>query len=261
MLLPRVIPCLLLKDAGLVKTVRFRRASYVGDPLNTIKILNDKEVDELVLLDITATPERRGPNLEFLREAVSEAFVPLAYGGGVTTLQQMHDLYKLGVEKVVLNTAAHERPDLVREAAAAFGSQSVVVGIDVRRGIFGGQRVFTHGGRTRVDGDPVAAARRAEDLGAGELLLTAIHRDGTWKGYDLDLIRTVASAVQVPVVACGGAATLSDFRGAVRDAGASAVAAGSMFVYQRRHRAVLVSFPTRAELIATFAPHAEEVRR
>ncbi len=250
MLTTRVMPCLLLRNRGLVKTIKFDKPSYVGDPTNTVKIFNDLEVDELILLDITATAERKRPQLELLHEIATECFMPFTYGGGVTSLDDMAALYALGAEKVALNTAAHERPSLIEQAAARFGSQAVVVSIDVRKKrLFGGYTVHTRGGRHDTKLEPVAYARRVEALGAGELLLTSIDRDGTMEGYDLDLITEVSRAVRIPVIACGGAGSVADFRKA-KDAGASAVAAGSLVVYQGRHRAVLVNFPKKQALRA-----------
>jgi cyclase len=246
--LPRVIPVLLLHEGGLVKTTRFGRPVYLGDPINIIKIFNDKAVDELVLLDIDATPAGRRPNTRFLAEVVEEAFVPLGYGGGVRTLEEMRDLFRLGIEKVIVNTAVHLTPELVRQAADQFGSQSVVVSMDVKRSWIGGARVVSHGGRRRTGYDPARFAAMAQELGAGELMVTSIDKDGSMSGYDLSLIKTVTSAVDIPVVACGGAARLEDFRLATEVGGASAVAAGSMFVFQGPHRAVLISFPDRREL-------------
>lgn len=250
-LLPRVIPTLLLRDRGLVKTVRFRNPTYVGDPFNTIKIFNDKEVDELVLLDVAATAQRRGPDIEFLAEACSEAFVPAGYGGGITTVEQMRELFTLGVEKVIVNSAAHNDPGLIRQAADQFGSQSVVVSVDVKKRLWGGYRVFRANGTRDTRRDPISYAVQMQEHGAGELLLTAIDRDGTFKGYDLDLVRSVSSAVDIPVVACGGASSVADL-GRVVAAGASAAAAGSFFVFQQPHRAVLISFPSRRDLLEAF---------
>jgi imidazole glycerol-phosphate synthase subunit HisF len=251
MLFPRVIPALLLRERGLVKTVRFRKPVYVGDPLNTIKIFNDKEVDELVLLDIAATTQGRGPDIPFLAEACSEAFVPVAYGGGITTVEQMHALFTLGVEKVVVNSAAHDDPLLIRRAADRFGSQSVVASLDVKAHLLRGYRVHRANGTWDTGIDPIRYAQHMQKQGAGELLLTAIDRDGTFKGYDLDLIRAVSGSVDIPVVAFGGAASVADLGRAFR-AGASAVAAGSLFVFQPPHRAVLISFPSRKDLAAQF---------
>jgi imidazole glycerol-phosphate synthase subunit HisF len=244
----RVIPCLLLHGAGLVKTVGFRNPTYVGDPINAIKIFNDKEVDELVLLDIDASRERRGPRFDVIRDIASECFMPLGYGGGVRTVEEMRRVLATGVEKVIVNTAAAEDPSLVEAAAREFGSQSVVVSLDARRKLVGGYEVRTVGGTRGTGLHPVEAARRMEASGAGEILLTSVDRDGTQKGYDLALTRMVADAVSVPVVACGGAGSVADMAAAVREGHASAVAAGSMFVFHGRHRAVLISYLSPAEL-------------
>lgn len=254
MLTTRVMPCLLLRNRGLVKTIKFDKPSYVGDPINTVKIFNDLEVDELILLDITATVERKRPQLELLHEIATECFMPFTYGGGVTSLDDMAALYALGAEKVALNTAAVEQPRLVEQAAARFGSQAVVGAIDVGRprgflGRRGEPSVFIRGGKVDAKRAPVEHARALERLGCGELLLTSIDRDGTMEGYDLDLVREVSRAVRIPVIACGGAGAVTDFRKA-KDAGASAVAAGSLVVYQGRHRAVLVNFPKKQALRA-----------
>jgi cyclase len=251
-MLPRVIPFLLLKGRGLVKTVRFKAPTYIGDPRNAVRIFNEKEVDELALLDIAATPEGRGPQFDLVREIVSEAFMPVAYGGGIRSVEDVQALFSLGVEKVVVATAAVEDPDFVARAASAFGSQSIVVCLDVKQTISGGFEVFTHGGRRATRQDPVALARRMEELGAGELVVNAIDRDGTLMGYDLELIHEVASAVRVPVIACGGAGKLEDFQLAVREGGASAVAAGSLFVFHGKHRAVLINYPAYNVLSALF---------
>jgi cyclase len=244
----RVIPCLLLRNAGLVKTVRFRNPRYLGDPINIIKIFNAKEIHELFVLDITATVDRRPPGLDFLADLATECFMPLAYGGGLRDLETVRTILGLGVEKVVINTHAVERPAFVAEAAALAGSSSVVVSIDVKRSLLGRYEVMTRSGRESTGLDPVAHAKHMEELGAGEILLTSIDRDGTMKGYDVELISLVARAVSIPVVACGGAGSVADFGAAVRQGGASAVAAGSLFVFQGRHRAVLITYPTRRAL-------------
>lgn len=251
MLRTRVIPCLLLRSGGLVKTVRFANAKYVGDPINAVRIFNDKEVDELVFLDIGATLSGRGPNFDLLAGIASEAFMPFGYGGGITTADQVKRLFALGVEKVVINTAASTTPALVAEAASLAGTSSVVASIDVRRGVLGTYSVYVRSGQQDLKQDPVTYAREMERLGAGEILLTAIDRDGTQAGYDLDVIRRVTAAVSIPVVAAGGAGRLRHFREAV-DAGASAVAAGSLFVFHGKHRAVLITYPAYPELEALF---------
>lgn len=253
MIQTRVIPCLLLKGSGLVKTVRFKDPRYLGDPINIVRLFNDKEVDELVILDITATPEGRGPRMDLLATLTTECFMPLCYGGGVRTLDDMHALFSLGVEKVSLNTRALEDPALVTAAAERFGSQSVIVSMDVKRGLFGGQKVVVRAGKQKTGRDPVEYAVEMERRGAGELLLNSVDRDGTMEGYDLELIRRVTAAVSVPVVACGGAGSVADLGRAVNEGGASAAAAGSLFVYQGPHRAVLVNYPEPRALQALFA--------
>lgn len=248
MLKTRVIPCLLLKGRGLVKTVRFRNPTYVGDPVNAIKIFNDKEVDELIILDIAASREKRGPFLDLIRELASECFMPLGYGGGITNLDQIRQLLSLGVEKVILNTTAIHYPALIESAAKEVGSQSVVVSIDVKRKLLGRYEVYGAGG-TKAEGiDPVTFAKRMEDAGAGEIFINSIDRDGTGEGFDIDLLRGVCDAVSVPVIACGGAGAVEHFREAVVEGHASAVAAGSMFVFHGKHRAVLITYPSPREL-------------
>jgi cyclase len=255
MLRARVIPCLLLKGSGLVKTVRFADPKYVGDPINAVKLFNDLEVDELVILDIMATREGREPAYERIAEIASEAFMPIAYGGGVHTAAQAERLFKQGVEKIVITTAAAERPALLGEIAGAFGSQSVVAGIDVKRNWMGRARAFVASGTRDTGFDPVALAVRAVEHGAGEILLNAIDRDGAMKGYDLSLVSEIAKAVGVPVVACGGAGSLAD-AGSVIAAGASGAAAGSLFVFKGPHRAVLINYPTQAELAVVLSTDA-----
>lgn len=250
MLKTRVIPCLLLRGAGLVKTTEFRNPKYVGDPINAIKIFNDKEVDELVLLDITASRTGKGPSFEVVQNIASECFMPVAYGGGITSVEQIRRILGTGVEKVVLNTAALKDPNLVRDAAREFGSQAVVVSIDVKRKLFGRYEVYVEGGTRATGREPVSYAREMEDIGAGEILLNAIDRDGTMKGYDIDLVSKVTSALGIPVIASGGAGSISDFAAASKRGGAAAVAAGAMFVFHGRHRAVLITYPSQAELSA-----------
>ena len=253
MLQPRVIPCLLLKGRGLVKTCRFRDPKYVGDPINAVRIFNDKMVDELAFLDITATPEGRGPSFEVISDVASECFMPLLYGGGIRSLDDAERMFNAGVEKIAVNSHAGERPRFIRELASQFGSQSIVVSIDVKRSPFGKHKVHTFCGRTNTKHDPVDYARRMEDMGAGELLITSIDRDGTQQGYDLPLITKVAASVSIPLIACGGAGSIDDFRRALHETGASAVAAGSVFVFHGKHRAVLISYPKRDELNDCFA--------
>jgi cyclase len=241
-----------LKGDGLVKTVRFGEPKYLGDPINAVKLFNDLAADELLFLDITAARERREPDYARLEDIVSEAFMPIGYGGGVSSVAQARRLFHLGVEKVAVTTAAWERPELVSELAAEFGSQSVVVGIDVTRDWLNRRRLATHGGSTRHDADLAAYARAMEARGAGELLLQSIDRDGTMTGFDLKLIRDISREVGIPVIASGGAGSLADLGAAVA-AGASAAAAGSLFVFTGPHRAVLINYPTAPQLREVFA--------
>jgi cyclase len=250
---PRIIPCLLLRDGGLVKTTRFRDPVYLGDPINIVRIFNDKEADEVVLLDITASRERRAPDVPFVERVAAECFMPLCYGGGVRTLEQIRELFTAGVEKVALNAAAADDPAFLRAAADRFGSQSIVVSIDVRRSLLGRQRVWVPATGPALPVEPPAYAAAAQAAGAGEILLQSVDRDGTMSGYDLELVRRVTSAVDIPVIACGGAGRVADLVAVVRDGGAAAAAAGSMFVFQGRHRAVLITTPSDDELRRAFA--------
>jgi cyclase len=249
----RVIPLLLLKGARLVKTVKFANPKYVGDPRNAVKIFNDKEVDELALLDITATQERRSPDFELIQEIVSEAFMPVAYGGGIRSVDDARTVIALGVEKVIVNTAAVEKPGVISQLANRLGSQSVVVSIDARRGTRGRYEVVTRSASNRTNLNPVQFAAQATKSGAGELLLQSVDQDGTMAGYDLDLIRAVTSVVGVPVIAAGGAGSLEDLEAAVRIGGASAAAAGSLFVFRGRHRSVMISYPDSNRLEELFS--------
>ncbi|MFO1300096.1 MAG: AglZ/HisF2 family acetamidino modification protein [Burkholderiaceae bacterium] len=243
----RVIPCLLVRGNGLVKTRRFKDAVYVGDPVNAIRIFSEKEVDEIAVLDIDASREGREPNYELISEMAGEAFMPMAYGGGVRTLDQVRRLIRSGVEKVVVNTAATESTDLLTEAAAVFGSQAVVGAVDVKRTFLGGYKVVARSATVDVKESLEDHVRRLADAGAGEILLTSVDRDGMMNGYDLDLVKRVAQCVSVPLVACGGAGTIEHLSQAIRE-GASAVCAGSMFVFHGKHRAVLINYPKEALL-------------
>jgi cyclase len=243
----RVIPTLLLQDRRLVKTTGFKNPSYVGDPINAVKIFNEKEVDEICILDIGATRKGAMPDLTYIQDLTSECFMPLSYGGAITKPEQANTLFKAGVEKVVLGTAAAETPDLVTSIAEMAGIQSVVVSVDVRKNWIGKKHVYITNGTGKVSGDVVAFAKQMESAGAGEILLQCIDREGTLTGYDLDLIHAVSNAVSVPVIASGGAASPDDFLAAVK-AGASAVAAGAMFVYKGPNRAVLINYPDQATL-------------
>lgn len=243
MLRTRIIPCLLLKGGGFVKTVKFKNPVYLGDPVNIVKIFNDKEVDELAILDITASMDKRAPAFDLLADIAGECFMPLSYGGGLRRIEDLLALSKAGYEKLVINTQAVENPGFVRKAADQLGSQSVVVSLDVKKSLFGKYEVLIMGGRRNTKKDPVALAAEMSRQGAGEILLNSIDRDGTQKGYDLELIKRVSSEVDIPVIACGGAGSVEDMARAANQGGASGVAVGSFFVFYGRHRAVLINVP------------------
>lgn len=252
MLPVRVIPMLLLKGRGLVKTVKFKDPTYVGDPLNTVRLFNDKEVDELICVDITASRLDAGPNFDMLADIASECFMPFAFGGGISSLEHARRILGTGAEKVVLNSHAIANPELVEQIAGVFGSQAVIGAIDARKTLLGGYEVTTHGGTRKVKRAPEEVARELEQRGAGEILINSVDRDGTRTGYDLGLVRRVSAAVSVPVIACGGADSLEDFRTVVKDGRADAVAAGSFFVFRGKHRAVLITYPAQDELAKLF---------
>ena len=249
MLSHRVIPCLLYSPArgGLVKTEKFAKPKYVGDPINAVKIFNAKEVDELMLLDIDATKDRRGPDFTLIEEVAGECFMPLSYGGGIRTAEDARTLFKLGVEKVCLQSAVLHDPGIVRDIAERAGQQAVMVSIDVKRNWLGKAQPFSSAGLKSPHGSWQAALRAAIDAGAGEILLNAVDRDGTLSGMDIELIREASAIADVPLIAVGGVSSLTDIRAAT-DAGASAVAAGAYFVFQGPHRAVLITYPRYEEL-------------
>jgi len=240
-LAPRVIPTLLLKDSGLVKGIRFKNHKYVGDAMNAVRIFNDKGADEIFLLDITASSRGTTLDEEFVQRVADECYMPFGVGGGISTVEQIGRLVRSGAEKVSLNTAALRRPQFIREAASTFGSQCVVVSIDVGHDWLRRPRVFGACGQNKTSLDPVDWAKQVEELGAGEILLTSIAREGTGAGYDLELVRSVAEAVSIPVIASGGAGSAAHIPEAVAE-GASAAAAGSMFVFRGPHRAVLIQY-------------------
>ncbi len=249
---PRIIPCLLLDGEALVKTTGFADPVYVGDPVNVLSIFNSFEVDEIVLLDIGAARRRTPAPDALLAHLAEECFIPLAYGGGLTTVEQMGRVLQIGFEKVVLNTVLRDAPTVVEEAVGRFGSQAVVASIDVR-GSGDDAAVFVQGASQSVGEDPVAWARRAEALGVGEVLLTSVDREGTMGGFDLDLVARVTAAVSVPVIAHGGAGKRAQLALPLHEAGASAVAAGSLFVFQGSQRGVLINYPTRPQIVRLIA--------
>jgi len=251
MLRTRIIPILLMRNKGLVKTVKFGEGKYIGDPINAVKIFNDKEVDEIVIMDIDASKENRKPNFNTIKELASECFMPLAYGGGISDLEDVKKLFALGVEKVVINSAALHSLSLITEAAQIFGDQSIILCVDVSKNIWGKYQLHSHKGVSNLPADIVAYVQQAEKAGVGEVILQSVERDGTMSGYDLKLIEKVSKSIDIPLVACGGAGSLSDLKKGF-DAGASALAVGSLFVYHGPHKAVLINFPTQVQLKALF---------
>lgn len=245
---PRVIPVLTFRDRLLVKPVKFGSEKYIGDPVNAVRIFNEKQVDEIIFIDLTAVENPSAIDLEFLEEMAGEAFMPVGYGGGVNTAAVARSITALGVEKVVLNSAVTTREDLIAEISSEIGSQSTVVSIDVRKKLMGGYETFSHRGTEKLGLSPVELAHKVVAQGAGEIVLQSIDREGTFQGYDLKLISEVSNAVDVPVVALGGARGMQDFQEAIT-AGASAAAAGSEFVLQGKHRAVLITYPTQKEIL------------
>jgi len=246
----RVIPVLLVEDGGLVKTVRFGKRTYIGDPINAIRLFNDMEVDELILVDISASRKGRGPDIELISDVASEAFMPMGYVGGIRSLDDVRDVLSVGFEKVGINRAAQNDLSLITAAAAEFGSQAIVACLDVKESFLRRRQAIDYVSGSKLGMSPVAFGQRAESAGAGELFLYDVGRDGTMQGYDIELIREVADAVSIPIIACGGAGSLEDLALAAQ-AGAGAVAAGSLFVYQGRHKGVLINYPSQEQLKQT----------
>lgn len=245
----RIIPVLLLSNGGLYKTIGFKKPNYVGDPINVVKLFNEKEADELVLLDFSASKEKRGIDFDKISEMAGEAFMPMAYGGAIQSLDDAKKVFDSGFEKVVLNSTLFNSTAIVEKVASIYGAQAVVASIDASRNLFGKYKVYSHSGSKSTGLDPVEWAMELEKAGVGEIMINSIDRDGTWEGYDLNLVMAVSSVVSIPVIACGGAGSKEDFSYAV-DNGASAVAAGSMFVYQKKGMGVLVNFPSTLKLMS-----------
>jgi imidazole glycerol-phosphate synthase subunit HisF len=249
---PRVIPVLLLKGQGLVKSVKFKNFRYIGDPINAVKIFNDLKADELVFLDILATKEKRCISLDFVKKVGEEANMPFAVGGGIRTIQDIKQIINAGAEKVIINSYSVENPEFIRKASDEFGSSTIVVSIDVKKKLFGKSQLYIYGGSRSTGIEPLVFAQLMQKMGAGEIIINSIDRDGTMLGYDLYLIKRICEAVTIPVVAAGGAGKLTDFKIAINDGNASAVAAGSLFVYHGARNAVLVNYPKNSELINLF---------
>jgi cyclase len=240
---PRIIPALLLHKGGLYKTNRFKNPSYVGDPINAVRIYNEKEVDELLILDIDCSKENKEPKYTLIEEIVSEAFMPIGYGGGISSLAIAQKVFHLGVEKVIINTALQNNPKLLADIAAIYGAQAVVASIDYKKDFIGGTKAYFTNGSKKSKHSPLELAQIAEKAGAGEIILNSIDREGTYQGFDINMLQQIVETVQIPVVVSGGASTNADFD-AAKQVGASGMAAGSMFVYQRPHNAVLISYPS-----------------
>jgi cyclase len=246
MLRPRIIPCLLVKNKGLVKTVRFAEPKYVGDPINAVRIFNEKEVDELMVVDIDATAENREPDYALIQHLAAECRMPLCYGGGVKTSEQVERIVALGVEKVAVSSALLEQPEVISQASASVGAQSLVAVLDVRQPRPGKYEVYTHNARRATGKTPVELAQRAQQLGAGEIVLNSIDNDGCMKGYDLKLVEQVRGAINLPLTCLGGAGSLKHIKELIDAYGAIGAAAGSLFVFKGIYRAVLINYPDRA---------------
>jgi len=253
MFLPRIIPVLLLRGKGLVKTIKFKNPRYIGDPINAVRIFNNLKADELAFLDITASSEGRSISADIVQAIGDEAYMPFAVGGGIDSVDKIEQVLKAGAEKVIINTQAVLNPGLVNESAKIFGSQSIVVSIDVKKSLLGKYEVWIRDGSINSQKNPIIWARDVEALGAGEILLNSIDLDGTFKGYDVSLIQSIASSVKIPVVACGGAGQMQDLGSAYFKGNAHALAAGSIFVYHGPRHAVLINYPSKDEIKQIFS--------
>jgi cyclase len=243
MLQKRVIPCLLLHKGGLYKTEKFKNPTYVGDPINAIKIFNEKEVDELILLDIDATVLNREPNYKFIEDIASECFMPVCYGGGVKTIEQMKKIYSLGIEKISLSSQAVLNPTLIKEASSIFGNQSVIVTIDIKKDFFGRKKVFINNGKKNTKLDPLVFIKKVEELGAGEIVVNSIDNDGVMQGYDIELLKQIKMNSNIPIIALGGAGKLEHIKDIFKISKVDAVACGSIFVYHGALKGVLINYP------------------
>ncbi|MBN1213869.1 MAG: imidazole glycerol phosphate synthase subunit HisF [Candidatus Lokiarchaeota archaeon] len=252
MFLPRIIPVLLLKGKGLVKTVKFKEPRYIGDPINAVKIFNDLKADELVFLDITASRKGRYISVDLVKDIGDEAFMPFGVGGGISNIEQIEQLLKAGAEKVIINTSAFLNPSLIEESAKIFGSQSIVVSLDVKKNFFGKYECWIKDGSEKTKINPIEYSKKVEQLGAGELIINSTDLDGTMTGYDLTLIKSIVDNVNIPVVACGGAGNLEHLRDAFLVGNAHALAAGSLFIYHGARRAVLINYPSKSEINKLF---------
>ncbi len=250
MLRYRIIPTLLLHNKGLYKTVKYsiKKGKYVGDPINAIKIFNDKGVDELIFLDIDASKEKRGPNFDIIKNIATECFMPVGYGGGITTIEEIKTIFQIGIEKVILNTILLEDMSLLKESSKIFGSQSIVASVDIKKNLFGKYKIYNSSKQKNINYNIESHIRDLELNGAGEIYISSVDRDGTLEGYDIELIKSIIKDIKVPVIINGGAKDINDFSQAIKECGISAVSAGSMFVFKGPHKAVLITYPEYVEL-------------
>lgn len=247
MLYPRIMPCLLVHNKGLVKTVNFKEGKYVGDPINAVKIFNEKEVDELMVLDIDATKENREPDYKMIEDLAVECRMPLCYGGGIKTVEQAEKIFSLGVEKIAISSAAIDNPLIVKELAQKVGTQSVVVVLDVKKKIFGGYEVVTHNATIKTGINPVKLVQELEELGIGEIVINSVDNDGIMKGYDFNIIDKIKEVATVPMTVLGGAGSILDIGKVIKKHGIIGVAAGSLFVFKGKYKAVLINYPKHSE--------------
>lgn len=247
MLRPRIIPSLLIQDNGLVKTINFKNPKYVGDPINAVRIFNEKEVDELAVFDIDATVLGKEPNYSLIERLANQSMMPLCYGGGVKTVEQAQRIFSLGVEKIALSSAVLTNPNLITQIADRVGAQSVVVVLDVKKKILGGYEVYTHNGKKSTGVNPLKFVEEAQRLGAGEIVINSIDKDGVMKGYDFDLIEKIREKITLPMTVLGGAGSLEDIQKIIEKHGVIGIAAGSLFVFKGPYKAVLINYPSREE--------------
>ncbi len=252
MLQTRVIPVLLLKNKGLVKTVKFKNPKYIGDPLNSIRIFNEKEVDELIFLDIDASKNAMEPDYNLIKDFASECFMPVCYGGGISNIEQIKKIFTLGIEKIAINHSSLQNSNLIKQAVKIYGSQSIVVAIDIKKSFMGKYQIYNHVKKKNLKRTFLEYIKNIEDLGAGEIFINNVDLDGTQKGYDINLLKQVVKHTKIPVIACGGAGKLQDFQIIKKEANISAVAAGSFFVFQGKRNAVLITYPKYQELEKLF---------
>jgi len=247
MLKPRIIPCLLIKNKGLTKTINFDNPTYIGDPINTVKIFNEKEVDEIIFLDIEASKDNISPDFELIKDIATECFMPVTYGGGIRNIEDVKKIINLGVEKICINNHIINNPDFIKKLADEFGSQSIIASLDIKKDLFGNHKLYNHTTNKITHIDPLDFAIKLANFGAGEIFLNSVDKDGTMNGYDIEIIKKISSAVNIPLIACGGAGKFQDFKNII-NSGASSAAAGSFFIFQGKHKAVLITYPSAKEI-------------